>query len=443
MKVAALIMLAVLLAFGSAAAAMPAHPAKTPGQTAALVIEAGGETKSVVQALELLKAQGVKAAFFLPGQVLAGEESLGKAIVAQGHELGNYGFAHAYWADTDSGTIAQDIKAAGEIIARLGGSRRLIRPPYDYEGENFTRAAYQVQPDAIIVRGIETADWVLTTTGAVVDRVAGHITPGGVVTVNLASPTASAALAEIIAYLRQTGYTPVRLSELPAFKPPAAPPAAKAPATMPVQPPPGHDPGEWQVLRSRHLPFPAVALTFDDGGTAEQVSSLLDTLRIYQVKSTFFLIGQWMADNPDLVRRIQTDGHEIANHSYGHPAFPTLPASDMERELGAWNDTYRQITGRQGRPYFRPPYGDYDGRVGRVIRETGQEALVLWNVDSRDWTGVDSDAMADQVLAGTDNGSVILFHLHGRHTNAALQRIIPALTHSGYRFVTIGDMLGD
>ena len=436
-------MLAVLLAFCPVAAAMPETPAKTPGQTAALVIEADGETKLVVQALELLKAQGVKAAFFLPGKVLAGEESLGKTIVAQGHDLGNYGFTHAYWADTDSGTIAQDLKAAGEIIARLGGHRRLIRPPYDYDGDNFTRAASQVQPDAIIVRGIETADWVLTTTGAVVDRVAGRITSGGVVTVNLASPTATAALPEIVAFLRQQGYTLVRLSELPAFKAPATPPVVKAPAKMPIRPPRSDGPGGWQVLRSRHLPYPAVALTFDDGGTAEQVSSLLDPLRVYQVKSTFFLIGQWMADNPDLVRHIQTDGHEIANHSYGHPAFSTLPASDMVSELGAWNDTYRQITGRQGRPYFRPPYGDYDSRVSTVVRETGHEALVLWNVDSRDWTGVDSDAMADQVLAVTDNGSVILFHLHGRHTNAALQRIIPALTHSGYRFVTIGDMLGD
>ena len=439
--------MAVLIAFCPAAAAMPVPPAATPGQTAALVIEAGGETKPVVQALELLKEQGVKAAFFLPGQVLAGEEGLGKAILAGGHDLGNYGFTHAYWADMDSGTIAQDLKAAGEIVARLGGSRRLIRPPYDYDGDNFTRAVAQVQSDAVIIRGIETADWVLTTTGAVVDRVAGRIAPGGVVTVNLASPTATAALPEIIAYLRQQGYTLVRLSDLPGFKPPAAPPvtppAAKAPAKMPVQPPRSDAPGEWQVLRSRHLPFPAVALTFDDGGTAEQVSSLLDTLRAYQVKSTFFLIGQWMADNPALVQRIQTDGHEIANHSYGHPPFSTLPSSDMKSELGAWNETYRQITGRQGQPYFRPPYGDYNSRVTSVVRETGQEALVLWNVDSRDWTGVDSDAMADQVLAGTDNGSVILFHLHGRHTNAALQRIIPALTHSGYRFVTIGDMLGD
>jgi peptidoglycan/xylan/chitin deacetylase (PgdA/CDA1 family) len=186
---------------------------------------------------------------------------------------------------------------------------------------------------------------------------------------------------------------------------------------------------------------PYVALTFDDGGPAWRVNEILDVLRAAGVKSTFFLLGEWAAANPDTARRIAAEGHEIGNHSYSHPRFSGLDAGAMEEEILAARAALQEATGNREVRLFRPPYGAYNGTLTAVLRGLGYSALVMWDVDSRDWSGLSAEAIAGRVLDGAAAGSIILFHLHGAHTAEALREIIPALRARGYGFTTVGSIL--
>jgi peptidoglycan/xylan/chitin deacetylase (PgdA/CDA1 family) len=99
--------------------------------------------------------------------------------------------------------------------------------------------------------------------------------------------------------------------------------------------------------------------------------------------------------------------------------------------------------GRPGRaPFFRPPYGAYNGTLTSLLGELGYRALVMWDVDSRDWSGLAAETIAHQVIAEASAGSVVLFHLHGVHTAEALRKVIPGLLARGYAFTTVGGLFG-
>ena len=121
-----------------------------------------------------------------------------------------------------------------------------------------------------------------------------------------------------------------------------------------------------------------VALTFDDGPSAEITPTVLSTLRRYQAKATFFLQGEHAAARPDLVRAIAADGHVIGNHSWSHPQFSSLTAEQARTEIVRTNDTIEQITGT--RPVlFRYPFGEETADGNAVIREQGMWGGVLWH----------------------------------------------------------------
>jgi peptidoglycan/xylan/chitin deacetylase (PgdA/CDA1 family) len=130
-----------------------------------------------------------------------------------------------------------------------------------------------------------------------------------------------------------------------------------------------------------------VALTFDAGAGDEHAEEILDILRAASVRATMFLTGQWVEDNPLLVRRIVADGHELANHSYSHPDFTELSAEGMLAELDSAEWAAWRIAGTSTYPFFRPPYGARNAHVldawpgpatsrciGRSTRATGRRA---------------------------------------------------------------------
>lgn len=396
----------------------------------ALVIENGQTTNSVAHALRVLQEQRVQATFFLSGSFIAQQEGIVRTILAQGHELGNYGMDYRYWGEATSSEVSQELSASASLVARLGGTPHLIKPPYGYYGDTFVNAIAALKQPASVVRGIDTSDWTLINNEAVMQHVRNHLDLESTITVNLQAPVAVAALPVLIQELKQSGYRFVPVSGLN--------PPDKQQNKLQTQ---IQSPEKWVELYEQPMERPVVALTFDDGGTDWQVNKILTVLEENKARSTFFLIGSWMADNPGLVRRIADKGHEIANHSYNHPQLSYLSEEEVEREISAWRNTMQTITGQLGQPFFRPPYGDYNRSVSQIVRQTGVKALVMWSVDSRDWTGVAAETMAERVLAQTDNGSIILFHLHGPHTAEALRYIIPNLTNKGYRLVTVGEMI--
>jgi len=182
------------------------------------------------------------------------------------------------------------------------------------------------------------------------------------------------------------------------------------------------------------------ALSFDASWGATYTEELLDTLDEYGAKATFFLVGFWVDEHPDLVKEIAERGHAIGNHSENHSHMSELSDDEVADELNTCQDKIDGLVNRPSTMVFRPPYGDYDDEMLRVCAEEGYYSI-QWDVDSWDWKGIPASEIEDRVLSGVRPGSIVLMHNEGAHTAEALPSILKELSDQGYNFVTIPDLI--
>lgn len=186
-----------------------------------------------------------------------------------------------------------------------------------------------------------------------------------------------------------------------------------------------------------------VALTFDDGSDGTNINRILQTLSSHNVKATFFLTGTGMNNHPQSIRNIVNQGHDIGNHSYSHPDFTTLSASQIRSQLQRTEDAARNLTGRSTKPFFRPPYGAYNSTVLQHVGDAGYRYSFMWTIDTIDWTGNSSSDIVNRVMSRITPGAIILMHTGAgaSGTPAALPTIITRLKSQGYRFVTLSQLM--
>ncbi len=240
----------------------------------------------------------------------------------------------------------------------------------------------------------------------------------------------------------------------PMAKPAAAGPPqveAGAPIVDSTSGPPRRGPPrrEAKVVYVGEGDVPAVALTFDVGVEAAHVPEILDILKEHGKLATFGITGDWAATNPDLLKRMVEEGHAIINHSWSHTSF-TGQATDTEPltvdqirdELERTETKVQEIAEVSTKPYFRPPYGDFEPKVNRVAYEAGYTFNILWLVDSLGWKGRSPDSIVAVTLAYAFNGSIFLYHTDNPNDFAALGEIIEGLDERGLKMVTIPQLLG-
>jgi peptidoglycan/xylan/chitin deacetylase (PgdA/CDA1 family) len=184
-----------------------------------------------------------------------------------------------------------------------------------------------------------------------------------------------------------------------------------------------------------------VALTFDDGPHPESTPKLLEVLRKYNAKATFFVVGSMARKHPDLVAAEVAEGHAVGNHTYNHRNMTSISPEEAAIELRACGDVLRDITGSPTR-LFRPPGGRYSRETVALARAEGY-TTVFWTVNTADYTEPSETRVAQRVLWGASNGAVFLLHDGYQETIDALPRILQNLQSRGYRFVTVNDFIGD
>ncbi|MDD4600354.1 hypothetical protein SDC9_09109 [bioreactor metagenome] len=373
----------------------------------------------------LCETQKVKLTFFLAGQFIKENPLIVRKAFDKGYEFGNYGLTTRYWGKITKDEIMNELTETGAILQKtLGVAGKVVRPPYSSYEDSFLQASSA--SFLTVVRGLDTGEWTIDSPQAVVDKVKSTAASGSIVRINMQARHSADALPEVIRELSSMGYNIVTVSDLLAK-------AQPVPKPINVKP--------FRVVRQVSEASPKIALTFDDGGSSYRVNSILDVLRENGVKSTFFLSGDWADNNSNLLQSIAVDGHEIANHSYSHPVFSWLGTADIESELVSTEIAIRRGIGDEPRRYFRPPYGDYNSAVYETVKNLGYEAIVLWDVDTRDWSGVSSQTIINRVLNQVSGGSIVLFHLHANGTTEALRELIPMLRAQGYEMTTVGAML--
>ncbi|GAC1576344.1 MAG: hypothetical protein NVS3B7_09210 [Candidatus Elarobacter sp.] len=184
-----------------------------------------------------------------------------------------------------------------------------------------------------------------------------------------------------------------------------------------------------------------IALTFDDGPYPVTTPLLLQTLRDLHVRATFFLIGRDAEQFPALARAIEAGGHEIADHTLTHPNLDQLTDAAVTAELQTGAASLERIAPDAAeRRLFRPPHGRYTRATLRAAQAAGFDTI-LWSDDPGDWRAVSAVALRDHLLQRATAPEIVLLHSGRMATVASLGEVVGRFRASGFRFVTVGEMM--
>jgi peptidoglycan/xylan/chitin deacetylase (PgdA/CDA1 family) len=179
----------------------------------------------------------------------------------------------------------------------------------------------------------------------------------------------------------------------------------------------------------------SIHLTFDDGPHPTATPRVLKILRQQHIKATFFLVGQYVQQQPELAREIVSEGHSVGNHSYTHPVLFLKSLEFQRQEIRRTNEIIQETVKVRPRG-FRPPYGYFDYRTLRIVK-TEDQRVVMWDVDGRDFSTKQPGPIIRRVTNNISQGSVILLHDNDSTAGSTLdylQPLLEDLMQRGFRF---------
>jgi peptidoglycan/xylan/chitin deacetylase (PgdA/CDA1 family) len=189
-----------------------------------------------------------------------------------------------------------------------------------------------------------------------------------------------------------------------------------------------------------------IALTFDDGPNDPHTLKLLDVLAKHDLRATFFMIGRYVQQRPEIARAVAQAGHVIGNHTFTHPLLIFKSAAETRRQLIDCNKALEDAIGARA-TLFRPPFGGRRPATFRIARELGLQP-VMWNVTGYDWNAPPAAIIEKKVVGQMRGGDVILLHDGGHRalgadraqTVIATENLIRRFKDEGYEFVTVEEM---
>lgn len=191
------------------------------------------------------------------------------------------------------------------------------------------------------------------------------------------------------------------------------------------------------TLRILDTKKPMIALTFDDGPGISYTKRIVNQLKKYNARATFFVLGSQLQSGEarKLVAKSSKYGNEIASHTYNHKNLASLSVADIQKEAADTENLIYKITGKYP-ALTRPPYG----RVNDSVKSTINTPLILWSIDTRDWETRNSSTTISRVLNQVHDGDIVLMHDIYDATAKAAESLIPQLTDRGYQLVTVSEL---
>ena len=184
-----------------------------------------------------------------------------------------------------------------------------------------------------------------------------------------------------------------------------------------------------------------IALSFDAAWGAEDFYRIMEILDKHEVKTTFFMTGEWVEKYPECVKLLVEKGHDLGNHSASHLDMTTLSKEKQKQQILDVHNKVKELTGYE-MDLFRPPYGAYNNDVIRTCYEVGYFPI-QWDVDSLDWKDYDASQIVSNVCnhKALGGGSIILCHNGAKHTAEALDEMIANLKRQGYEIVPVSELI--
>lgn len=207
--------------------------------------------------------------------------------------------------------------------------------------------------------------------------------------------------------------------------------------------------GQWfgRAFCGRRGSSKQIALTFDDGPNDPHTFHLLDVLARHNVHATFFLIGRYVHQRPDIVIEIAKRGHTLGNHTFTHPLLIFESPAKIRREITQCRDAINEAVGEHSN-LFRPPWGGRRPGVFRIARNLGLEP-VMWSMTAYDWKAPSPEFIEQKVSPKIHGGDVVLLHDGGHATFGtdrsativAVDRLLTRCVAEGHEFVSIPKMM--
>jgi len=224
---------------------------------------------------------------------------------------------------------------------------------------------------------------------------------------------------------------PAGKSEAPAAAPSTDAPATPAPA--PVAAP--------KITYSDcHVDGQYIAMTFDDGPHKTNTPRLLDMLKARHIHATFFLVGENVVENQEIVKRILAEGHELGNHSWSHPNLQIMGDAGVRDQLQKTQDAITKASGVTPK-LLRPPYGSFTTRQKNWAHGEFGFTVVLWDVDPEDWKYRNAEHVKKEILKAAVSGSIVLSHDIHKTTVDAMPEVLDTLIARGFKFVTVSELI--
>ncbi len=181
---------------------------------------------------------------------------------------------------------------------------------------------------------------------------------------------------------------------------------------------------------------PMIALTYDDGPHPQVTERILNVLKENNSVATFFVLGSRIANHRSLIERMIAEGSEIGNHTFGHQDMRKLDKKQLNEQVSAWQDALKEVDATYQMKLIRPTYGATNDFV---VKNTSYP-LILWSIDTMDWSRKNCDAVVETVLSQVKDGSIILMHDMYDSTAEATEILVPELIKRGYQFVTVSEL---
>ena len=179
-----------------------------------------------------------------------------------------------------------------------------------------------------------------------------------------------------------------------------------------------------------------IAFSFDDGPSRKNTEKILKARDKNNARATFFMLGQNAKYYPDLVKKVEESGNEVAGHSWNHPLLTKLGKKGVKKQMSRMNEAIASVTGSDV-GLLRPPYGS----INRTVKNTVKDPLILWSIDTLDWKTLNADKTADAILKQARDGDIILMHDIHAPTAEAVKKVLPKLEKKGFQVCTVSELL--
>lgn len=182
-----------------------------------------------------------------------------------------------------------------------------------------------------------------------------------------------------------------------------------------------------------------VSLSFDVAWGSNNIDKILEILKKHNTKATFFLVGSWIDDNEELVKKIHSEGHELGNHSNTHLNTTVLSDEDIVEEIKLTENKISNLVDQEV-SLFRPPFGEVDDKTMEICKSLGYQ-VVKWDIDSLDWKEIGSHQIVDKVIRNSQPGSIVLFHANVNGVEYYLDEILTKLEQEDFEVVPVSQLI--